>query len=108
LRATEIVMPTLLRESVLLEPDRVRILDCRIFPFEHRFVNCGTYEEVAIAIEDMVTRSNGPFCAAGAALVLAAPPRPRAGLQAVRTGSDCVPRTSSRPLKPERAPVSPG
>ena len=69
---TEVVLPTLLRESIVLEPDRVRILDRRIFPFEHRFVDCRSYEEVAVAIEEMVTQSSGPFFAAGAAMVLAA------------------------------------
>ena len=65
-------MPTLIEESVLLEPDRVRILDRRVFPFEKKFVDCRTVEEVARAIEEMVTQSGGPFFAAGAALVLAA------------------------------------
>jgi methylthioribose-1-phosphate isomerase len=69
---TETVLPTLLRESVVLEPDRVRILDRRIFPFEHRFVDCTTVEQFAVAIEEMVTQSSGPFFAASAALVLAA------------------------------------
>jgi len=68
----EAPLPTLLRESVILEPDRVRILDRRVFPFEHRFVDCSTVEEVAQAIEAMVTQSNGPFFASSAALVLAA------------------------------------
>ncbi|UUZ66417.1 hypothetical protein LP417_32800 (plasmid) [Polaromonas sp. P1-6] len=69
---TIVALPTLLRESIVLESDRVRILDRRIFPFEHRFVDCHTYEEVAVAIEEMVTQSSGPFFAAGAAMVLAA------------------------------------
>ena len=30
----ETPMPTLLTESVMLEPDRVRILDRRVFPFQ--------------------------------------------------------------------------
>ena len=67
-----VTMPTLMRESVLLEPDRVRILDRRVFPFETRFVDCRTVEEVAQAIEAMVTQSGGPFYAASAGLVLAA------------------------------------
>jgi methylthioribose-1-phosphate isomerase len=65
-------MPTLLRESVLLEPDRVRILDRRLFPTPLEWIDCFTYEQVAIAIETMVTQSGGPFFAASAALVLAA------------------------------------
>ena len=69
---TPALLPTLMRDSVILEPDRVRILDRRVFPFEHRFVDCRSYEEVARAIEDMVTQSSGPFFASSAALVLAA------------------------------------
>lgn len=65
-------LPTLLRDSVLLEPDRVRILDRRVFPFRKQWVDCFTYEDVAVAIEGMITQSGGPFFAAGAALVLAA------------------------------------
>lgn len=65
-------LPTLLTESVLLEPERVRILDRRVFPFEKRFVDCRTHEEVALAIEQMVTQSNGPFFASSAGMVLAA------------------------------------
>jgi methylthioribose-1-phosphate isomerase len=69
---TPFEMPTLLRQSVLLESDRVRILDRRIFPFEMRFVDCRTVEDVACAIEAMVTQSGGPFYAASAGMVLAA------------------------------------
>lgn len=65
-------MPTLLRQSVLLEADRVRILDRRIFPFETRYVDCRSVEDVARAIEAMVTQSGGPFYAASAGMVLAA------------------------------------
>lgn len=68
----ETSLPTLLRDSVILEPDRVRILDRRVFPFQTSFVECRSYEEVARAIEDMVTQSNGPFFASSAGLVLAA------------------------------------
>jgi methylthioribose-1-phosphate isomerase len=65
-------MPTLIRESVILEEDRVRILDRRVFPFTKRFVDCRTVEDVARAIEEMVTQSGGPFYAASSAMVLAA------------------------------------
>lgn len=68
----DVTMPTLSRESVVLEPDHVRILDRRVFPFETRFVTCRTVEDVARAIEDMVTQSGGPFYAASAGMVLAA------------------------------------
>jgi methylthioribose-1-phosphate isomerase len=71
-------MPTLYGESVVLDEDTVRILDRRIFPFEKRFVVCRDLEAVADAIEKMVTQSNGPFYAAGGAMVLAA--RRAAGL----------------------------
>jgi methylthioribose-1-phosphate isomerase len=57
---------------VILEADGVRILDRRVFPFERRYVTCRDYEEVARAIEEMVTQSGGPFQAATAGLVLAA------------------------------------
>ncbi|MBK3745743.1 S-methyl-5-thioribose-1-phosphate isomerase [Paraburkholderia aspalathi] len=64
--------PTIMRESVLLEPDCVRILDRRVFPFEKTFVICTSVEDVAVAIEQMVTQSGGPFYAASAGMVLAA------------------------------------
>lgn len=64
--------PTIIARSVLLDEDGVRILDRRVFPFETRFVHCREVEDVAVAIEDMVTQSNGPYYAAGAAMVLAA------------------------------------
>lgn len=67
-----ITMPTVMRENVLIEPDCVRILDRRVFPFEKSFVVCRCVEDVAVAIEQMVTQSGGPFYAAGAAMVLAA------------------------------------
>ncbi|MEJ5021526.1 hypothetical protein WH297_17575 [Ochrobactrum vermis] len=67
-----ITLPTIMRENVILEPDCVRILDRRVFPFEKSFVVCRTVEDVAIAIEQMVTQSGGPFYAASAGMVLAA------------------------------------
>lgn len=69
---TSITMPTLIAKSVLLDEDAVRILDRRVFPFKTEFVVCRTVEEVAVAIEDMVTQSSGPFFAASAGFVLAA------------------------------------
>jgi methylthioribose-1-phosphate isomerase len=50
----------------------VRILDRRVFPFQTLFVDCLTVEDVARAIEEMVTQSGGPFYAASAGVVLAA------------------------------------
>jgi methylthioribose-1-phosphate isomerase len=63
--------PTLER-SVVLRDDGVHILDRRRFPFERRWVSCRTVEEVACAIEDMVTQSCGPYFATLWGLVLAA------------------------------------
>jgi methylthioribose-1-phosphate isomerase len=68
----DVPVPTLVRESVLVEPDAVRILDRRVFPFERTWVVCRTYEDVARAIEDMVTQSLGPVFAAIGGMVLAA------------------------------------
>jgi methylthioribose-1-phosphate isomerase len=65
-------MPTLSRKSVMLAEDRVRILDRRVFPFQTSFVDCLNVEDVARAIEEMVTQSGGPFYAASAGMVLAA------------------------------------
>lgn len=65
-------LPTLMRESVTLTPDVVRILDRRTFPLKVEFVDCPDVEAVAKAIEDMVTQSGGPYLAASAGLVLAA------------------------------------
>lgn len=66
------VIPTLIRESVELRDDGVLLLDRRSFPFERKRVLCRTYEDVARAIEEMVTQSYGPYFAAAAAMVLAA------------------------------------
>ncbi len=65
-------MPTLHDKSVIIADGKVQILDRRIFPMEIAYVECSTVEEVAIAIEKMVTQSGGPFYAASAGLVLAA------------------------------------
>lgn len=72
--------PTVIAQSVHLDEDGVRVLDRRVFPFETAFVHCRTVEEVAVAIEQMVTQSNGPFFAAGAAMVLAAREADRSGM----------------------------
>ncbi|WP_018685026.1 s-methyl-5-thioribose-1-phosphate isomerase [Actinokineospora enzanensis] len=63
--------PTLAR-SVRLDDDAVVILDRRRFPFERVWVRCADVEAVAVAIEDMVTQSSGPYFAALYGLVLAA------------------------------------
>jgi methylthioribose-1-phosphate isomerase len=75
--ATEPPQPTLV-ESVLIEGSLVRILDRRVFPFERVWVECRTYEEVARAIEEMVTQSAGPYFAAAGGMVLAAADAQRA------------------------------
>jgi methylthioribose-1-phosphate isomerase len=50
----------------------VAILDRRRYPFEIAWVECPTYEDVARAIESMVTQSLGPGLCAGYAMVQAA------------------------------------
>lgn len=72
--------PTLIARSVRLDGEGVHILDRRVFPFETAFVHCRTVEEVAVAIERMVTQSNGPFYASGGAMVLAAREADRTGI----------------------------
>ncbi|MBG0765636.1 MAG: s-methyl-5-thioribose-1-phosphate isomerase [Tissierellales bacterium] len=54
------------------EDGRVKILDRRIYPREISYVECKNHEEVAKAINDMVTQSGGPFLAAGMGMALAA------------------------------------
>jgi methylthioribose-1-phosphate isomerase len=63
--------PTL-ADSVRITEDGVHILDRRVFPLERRWVRCRDVEDVARAIEQMVTQSSGPLFAATAGLVLAA------------------------------------
>ena len=54
------------------ENGQVRILDRRIYPVKTEFVICHTHEEVAKAIADMVTQSEGPYTAAAMGMALAA------------------------------------
>lgn len=61
-----------LADSVRLTDDGVYILDRRVFPQRREWVRCEDVEEVARAIEDMVTQSSGPYFAALWAMVLAA------------------------------------
>jgi methylthioribose-1-phosphate isomerase len=70
--SVDVPVPTIISENVLIEPDAVRILDRRVFPFEKTWVTCRDHEEVAKAIEDMVTQSSGPMFAAAAGMTLAA------------------------------------
>jgi methylthioribose-1-phosphate isomerase len=63
--------PPILADSVRLADDGVHILDRRVFPARQEWVRCATVEDVAKAIEDMVTQSSGPYFAALWAMVLA-------------------------------------
>ncbi len=65
-------MEPVLADSVRLTDDGVSILDRRAFPFERKWVLCKTVEEVAKAIEDMVTQSSGPYFAVLYGMVLKA------------------------------------
>lgn len=65
-------MQPVLADSVRLTDDGVLILDRRQFPFERNWVLCRTAEDVARAIEDMVTQSSGPYFAALYGMVLKA------------------------------------
>lgn len=72
IRGGEVPVPTVYARSVTLDDEAAHILDRRVFPFSLEFVVCRELDEVARAIEDMVTQSNGPFYAAGCGMVLAA------------------------------------
>lgn len=61
-----------LADSVRLSDTGVHILDRRVFPFERTWVHARTVEDVAVAIEEMVTQSSGPYFATLWAMVLAA------------------------------------
>lgn len=65
-------MEPVLADSVRLTDEGVLILDRREFPFERKWVLCKTVEDVAQAIEDMVTQSSGPYFAALYGMVLKA------------------------------------
>jgi methylthioribose-1-phosphate isomerase len=65
-------MTPILADSVRLTDDGVAILDRRVFPAERVWVHCRSVEDVAKAIEDMVTQSSGPYFAALWGMVLAA------------------------------------
>jgi len=76
MNATEInqILPWLLRrENVAVYADgKVIIGDRRKYPFEKVFVTCTTVEEVARAIEEMVTQGGGPSIAAMYGMAMAA------------------------------------
>lgn len=69
---TEQPQPPTLADSVRLADDGVHLLDRRVFPFERRWVHARDLEQVAVAIEQMVTQSSGPYFAALWGMVLAA------------------------------------
>lgn len=50
---------------------RVRILDRRVYPRKTTYLSCSNYHEVAQAIQDMVTQSEGPYIAGAMGMVLA-------------------------------------
>jgi methylthioribose-1-phosphate isomerase len=54
------------------ENGEVFILDRRVYPFKVEFVRCSNVEDVARAIEEMVTQSYGPGLAASYGMVMAA------------------------------------
>jgi methylthioribose-1-phosphate isomerase len=70
---THAPIPFLVRPEniVRYEEGEVLILDRRVYPFERTFVRCPTYDDVARAIEGMVTQSLGPGPAAGYGLAQA-------------------------------------
>jgi methylthioribose-1-phosphate isomerase len=72
--AERIPVPFLIRPEniVRYEDGAVLILDRRAYPFERSFVRCDTYEDVAMAIEAMVTQSLGPGPTAGYGMAQAA------------------------------------
>ncbi|TCO65835.1 s-methyl-5-thioribose-1-phosphate isomerase [Actinocrispum wychmicini] len=92
-------MDPVLADSVRLTDDGVLILDRREFPFQRNWVTCRTVEEVARAIEDMVTQSSGPYFAALYGMVLAAREaagmRPHAAHAALEQAGERLIRTRS-------------
>lgn len=67
----QVPLPFLLRREniVRYEGGEVLILDRRHYPFRTEFVRCRDFQEVATAIEEMVTQSSGPRYCAGYAMV---------------------------------------
>lgn len=92
-----IAVPTLIAKSVLLDDGIVRILDRRIFPLKTEYVDCRNFEEVAVAIEEMVTQSSGPFYAASAGFVLAA--RKAAALRTAKERQEFLAKAADRLVK---------
>jgi len=74
LKALDNLLPFVLkRDNVARYEDGVVYIgDRRSYPFEKEFLRCDDVEDVARAIEDMVTQGGGPWVAAVFAMVLAA------------------------------------
>lgn len=68
------------------EDGTVYLLDRRNYPFEIVFAECKTYQDVAIAIKNMVTQSYGPKYATAYAMVQAARELKRAKRQEIVNG----------------------
>ena len=71
---TDVAIPFLNRPEniVRYEDGVVLVLDRRVYPFERTFVRCDSHEDVARAIESMVTQSLGPGPTAGYGMAQAA------------------------------------
>ena len=70
---TELLPFILKRDNVARYEDGVVYIgDRRKYPFEKTFVRCEDVEDVARAIENMVTQGGGPYVAAACAMVMAA------------------------------------
>lgn len=70
--ATGTAVQPVLADSVRLAEDGVHLLDRRMFPFERSWVHARSVQDVATAIERMVTQSSGPYFATLWGMVLAA------------------------------------
>lgn len=55
-----------------IEGEEILIGDRRVYPFEKRFYSCKSLEDVAVAIESMVTQGGGPVRAAMTAMLFLA------------------------------------
>ncbi|HEV2778326.1 MAG TPA: methylthioribose-1-phosphate isomerase [Actinophytocola sp.] len=106
-------MLPVLADSVRLADDGVHILDRRVFPAERVWVRCRTVEDVARAVEDMVTQSSGPYFAVLWGMVLAAreaadlePAAARAYLDRAAARLTATRRTNNHLRKAVRAVLS--
>ena len=68
------LLPFLLKKDNVAryEQGRVLICDRRAYPFDKTFYTCQDVEDVARAIEMMVTQGGGPWVAAAYAMAMAA------------------------------------